>query len=72
MYTGVVLRYGEIDECTVLLHGWGVGDRWWQPYLSLVIPHIWVRRRAIGSDRLVDQVRSSARIKQVEVEFTYD
>jgi hypothetical protein len=21
-------------------HGWGVGGRWWQPCLSLVIPHV--------------------------------
>ena len=28
--------------------GWGVGGRWWQPCLSLVIPHVWVGCRSLN------------------------
>ena len=31
-----------------LLHGWGVGGRWWQPCPSLVIPYIWVGCRSLN------------------------
>jgi hypothetical protein len=60
----VVSRLEAIFVCLVL-HDWGVGDRWWQPCSSLVIPHVWVRRRAIGRDRLADQVCSGARSKSI-------
>ena len=29
-------------------HGWGVGSRWWQPYLSFVIPHVRLGCRSLN------------------------
>ena len=57
VYASVVLGYGETVECIVPFHGWGVGGRWWQPCLSLVIPHVRLGCRSLNCHMrlLVDQ-----------------
>jgi hypothetical protein len=44
-------------------HGWGVGGRWWQPYLSLVIPHVRLgcRRLNCHMRMLADQYSVASR-----------
>jgi len=50
---------------------WGVGGKWWQPYLSLVIPHVRVWHRVVGRQRLADQVLSGARSKSVVAKLSW-
>jgi hypothetical protein len=61
----------EATFICLVLHGWGVGGRWWHPYPSSAIPHVRIQHRATGWHRMADQVISSARSKQVIVEFSY-
>jgi hypothetical protein len=51
--------------------GWGVGDRWWQPCPSLVIPHVQVWRRTLGRQHLADQVLSDARSKSIVAKLSW-
>jgi hypothetical protein len=48
VYASVVLGYGETCECIVLVHGWGVGSRWWLVCPSLVIPHVRLGCRSLN------------------------
>jgi hypothetical protein len=55
LYAGMVL------ECTGTFGydgapGWGVGGRWWQPCLSLVIPHVRVLCRSFKVSRACWQI----------------
>jgi hypothetical protein len=46
-----------------LLSDWGVGGSWWQPYSSLIIPHIWVGCRSLNHHMwlLADQYSVASR-----------
>jgi hypothetical protein len=61
----------EVTFICLVPHGWGVGGRWWQPYPSLVIPHVWVQRRATGQQRLADQVIYGAQNKVITIALPF-
>ena len=63
VYASVMLGYGEIGECIVPFHIWGVGGRWWQPCPSLVIPHVRLGCRSLNCHMrlLADQYSVTSR-----------
>jgi hypothetical protein len=63
VYASMMLGYRETSECIVPFHGWGVGGRWWQPYMSLVIPHVRLGCKSLNYDMrlLADQYSVASR-----------
>jgi hypothetical protein len=74
LYMRMAFEYIEVGECIVLIHGWGVGGRWWQPCPSFVIPHVRLGCRSLNCHMrlLADQYSVASRtISHVELDLNH-